>query len=157
MTEEGQALLARYAALSASVAELGCGSLEPGSSTRAILKGRPVRIFACDISQSPHLETFEKDAQEAGVAFAFWKGDALDAPIPVVDTIYIDDEHTRDHLLMELLKFEGRVRRWIIVHDAELLDVDHAVNFFLADHRAWNVKERLDQPTAFVVLERTNV
>ena len=141
-------------------------------------------MYSVDIQAVPNIEEATAAAQTVGVEHAFILANsaALVLPRPV-DLLFVDTWHVFAHLRSELNQHQGRVRRYIILHDTE---VDHdngesvrfnrdtvaearlsgypeheirrglwpAVEEFLQDHPEWQLQRHWANNNGLSVLKR---
>lgn len=108
---EHLATLQHYAARSNRVAEFG---VETGNSTIAMLSARPRWMRSYDLN--PILTDIP---QVDGTDWQFVQASSLELDLPIVDTLFIDTDHTYSQLKRELDRHHNRVTRWMILHDTE--------------------------------------
>jgi len=118
----------RHMARGKTVLELGARF---GTSTLAILAGKPTYLVSCDIEKRDTITRLEQLAMEANIPFDFFEcddmllpekmDDAVDAGniyIPLsFDVLFIDTLHTHDQLLKELTLFHNFANEYIVMHD----------------------------------------
>lgn len=99
------------------VVELGTGRC---SSTLAILAGQPGQFIMCDLRQ---VDNVDRLARASGrTAFSFVHGNSLDLSPQACDVLFIDTEHTAEHLSRELA-CHGHLAEVIVLHDTETFGV----------------------------------
>ncbi len=151
--------LKKYASESESVVELGVRYIV---STWAFLAGHPKQMLSVDIE---HPSAFGADILEVydiadaeGIEFNFVQKSSLDIDLPEHDFLFIDTLHTYDQLSAELDKHHSKARKYIAMHDTNLLgDPDNmrgAVNDFLDRTPEWEVKEQFDNCNGLTILAR---
>jgi len=159
-------LLARLASLCDHVTEFG---VREGTSTVALLFGRPKVVVSYDMGPLSHLEALQLAATEAGVQFRFCQMDVRTIEIDPTDFLLIDSLHTFDQLTVELGLHAARVRRYIAMHDTTTFgdrgggDMEAhtkiglwpAIALFLREHREWRLLFYLTNNNGMTVLERS--
>jgi len=105
-------VLCGLAMQSKQVVEFG---VRHGHSTVALCwPGVPVTSY--DIAScEPHVSRLKKEHPH----WTFIQKSSLKVEIPECDLLFIDSEHTYDHLSEELRLHARAVRRWIVMHDTE--------------------------------------
>jgi len=116
-------------------------------------------------------------ASESGVSFSFIEGSDLQVDVPSCDMLFIDGLHTYQHVITELRVLQGRVAKYIVLHDTsepwenvnEPYTGDHkehpgsdkhkqgvwtAVVDFLQEHPHWRIKERLTHSHGLTILQK---
>jgi hypothetical protein len=162
-------LLSRLASLCDHVTEFGT---REGTSTVALLFGRPKAVVSYDIRPLGLAAVLRSAAAEAGVQFQFCQKDVQTIKIDPTDFLLIDTLHTFDQLTVELSLHAERVRRYIAVHDTttfgdrggggEIDDMETpkkvglwpALALFLREHQEWQLLFYLTNNNGMTVLER---
>jgi cephalosporin hydroxylase len=154
-------LLARLSSLSDHVTEFGA---RHGTSTTALLFGRPQVVVSYDASPLPTLEVLAQAAREASVRFEFHQADVLNIEIEPTDFLFIDTLHTYDQLTAELAKHAGKVRRFVALHDTSTfgdrgelsgtVGLWPAVARFLRQSPEWALAFYMTNNNGLTVLER---
>lgn len=78
---------------------------------------QPKRLVSYDLYYHPNIELASKIAIESGVDFEFIKGNTGEVVIEHTNLLFIDTEHTYQHLMKELRLHSDRVSNYIFVHD----------------------------------------
>ena len=152
--------LMRYAEASETIVEFGTAY---GTSTQALLRGRPRRLDTYDIEIPFNLEFLRERAAIEGVDFRFHLESTVDTVINETDLLFIDTWHIYSHLKKELTLHGNKAKKYIIMHDTENFKFgDHsggpglwpAIEEFLADNPNWSIKEHFTNNNGLTVLER---
>lgn len=151
-------LIRRYAEQCNHLTELGVRSVV---STWALLASNPKRLLSMDIEECP-VEEAVRCAKEAEIDFEFRCQDGLENEIEETDLLLIDTWHTYSHLLLEMLLHEGKVGKYMLLHDtAENWPENghpgmlQAVKDFLKFTKgAWRLKEHVEACHGMTVIER---
>lgn len=151
--------LRKYAEQSDIVVELGVRKVV---STWALLMGKPKHLISVDIvhpkEHGVDLWEVMDAAQNAGIEFDFVLKSSLEIDLPQHDFLFIDTLHTYDHLSKELERHNGKVKKFIAMHDTNLLgDPDNmkkAVSDFLDKHPEWEIAEYFENNNGLTVLRR---
>jgi hypothetical protein len=148
--------LRRYASMCESVLEFG---VRAGASTSALVAGcRNVTSYDIDEPTAAHLRVLKKHG------WTFHKQSSLDAEPREVDMLFIDSLHEGEHLWLELVRHESRVRKWIVMHDTETFGVRgdcggeglKVAIRRLIDRGDWRQAEHFTNNNGLTVLERVN-
>jgi len=156
MRDECRQALEKYAGECESIAEIGCGDLGASTSGRLFLELNPKQLYIVDFHKPDTDEYFAFLARERGIEYTFQQCDALDADIPVVDLLHLDDKHTGSHVHDELALYSGRVRKYIMIHDVDHLDVQKGVVRFLEKAPDWDIAEITGGINPYTVLRRVS-
>lgn len=151
--------LKKYAEQSDVIVELGVRKIV---STWAFLMGKPKHLISVDITHpkdyGADLWEVIDEAGEAGIQFDFILKSSLEIDLPEHDFLFIDTLHTYNQLTAELERHHSKVKKFIGMHDTNLLgDPDNmrkAVNDFLDKHPEWEVAEHFDNNNGCTVLKR---
>jgi cephalosporin hydroxylase len=149
-------------------------------TTFAFLSGlrRGGRLTSIDIQVPPatRLELAVSASREAGIEFNLVVGSDLEVDVPPCDLLFLDGFHSYQHVITELRVLQGRVRKYICLHDTsppwdhrnETYIGDHrehpgsdkskqgvwtAVEDFLAEHPHWRLKERYHHSHGLTILQ----
>lgn len=130
-----------------------------GRSTVGILQAG---VFLTSYDIAPCEEARKNIAPLAKGRWAFIQDDSVKVRIPRCDLLFIDSDHTYEHLRLELGLHESRVRRYIAMHDTYAHDnlpmaagLRRAIGEFLDDHAAWEKCYESQESFGFTVLRRT--
>lgn len=150
--------LRRYAKECDIIVELGVRAIV---STWAFLAAKPKQLISVDIQ---HPEEYGGDlwevmdmAEDAGIDFNFVLKSSLDIVLPDHDLLFIDTLHTYLQLSTELEKHHSMTRKYIIMHDTNLLGdtgMKLAVSEFLVKHPEWVIAEQFENNNGLMVLKR---
>ena len=125
-----------------------------GRSTTFFLAGRPQTLQSFDIDPAVDIQPILKFVPVA-TDFQFVLADSRQVGIDITDLLFIDTEHTYEHLTTELTRHCNRVTRRIALHDTvfapELLQ---AANDFVAENSEWQILQHYDNNNGLTILER---
>jgi hypothetical protein len=108
-------MLREYASQSPRIVEFG---FRAGVSTVALLCGGPKQMATVDINPACKPIYDEIRAQvPREIIFNFFCMDSLKFPFEETDLLFIDSEHSYEHLKAELATHAEKVKKWIILHD----------------------------------------
>lgn len=147
-----------------------------GTTTIALLAGRPGKLISYDIRRLPEVDGLFKIAQDADIIFQFYQMSTLAELIEETDFLYIDDLHTYDQVKAELAMHAGQVRRYIAFHDTDTCK-EHdergqtwtpthgqddgkphgilpAITEFLRDHDEWRLMSHVHYNNGLTILLR---
>lgn len=139
-------------------------SVRTGSSTTALMAGKPKMLVSYDVNPIPtHLKPM---ADSNGVDFHGIQANPLDLP-PVMQTdlLFIDTFHTYKQLSAELKLHGNQSRRWIVMHDTIIYGFAgedgqdgllKAIGEFLNDNPEWAASEHHANNNGLTVLVRWN-
>lgn len=102
-------------------------------STWALLAGEPAALISVDVANPPqeNLQEVKDAAKEAGIVFRFIQEDSLILSIETMDVLFLDTLHLYSHLMKELWRYSGGVKKRIIFHDWKIPEVRSCVQDFL--------------------------
>lgn len=150
--------LKKYATGCDLIIELGTRSIV---STWALLAGHPKQMLSVDIV---HPKTFGADiwqmydaCNNEQIDYEFIQKSSLEIILPEHDLLFIDTLHTYEQLKAELERHHDKPRKYIIMHDTNLVGEDEmqrAVNEFLDAHLEWEVKEHFLNNNGLTVMHR---
>jgi hypothetical protein len=136
-----------------------------GTSTLALLAGRPKALISYDTFVLFNVKQFEEWAKEAGVEFMFCHANVLLSRIEPTDFLFIDTYHSYGQLIAELARHADSVRRFIAMHDTvsygrhgmdgKLVGLMDAWDEFAKIHPEWKQIYHSDLSHGFTVFERT--
>ena len=176
--------LMSYAAKCTSVVE--CGVREPTSSyafATGLLGVAGNKYLLVDPFESPSMSKFIDVCSQEGVNASFYKGSDLECPLVQTDLLFIDTWHVYGHLKRELARWNGDVKKYIILHDTTVdgfygetirngwdavkqsaetgIPVDEinrglgpAVSEFIAEHPEWTIEAVYTNNNGLTVLRR---
>ncbi len=143
--------LKKYASECDTIVELG---VRYCVSTWALLVGKPKKMVSIDIKHpndfGGNLQEVYLAAMDENIDFQFVLGDSLKVEIPECDLLFIDTVHTYEQLSQELKKHGSKVRKYIILHDTILPEMQKAANEF----EGWSTKEQFTNNNGLTILER---
>jgi hypothetical protein len=109
-------ILRMYAEEVESVTEFG---VRYGTSTSALLAGKPKKLRSYDRDPCPQLRILKHIAQTNGTDFQFIQADTLKVDIEPTDFLFIDTLHTYKQLKAELDRHGSKAKKFIGFHDTE--------------------------------------
>jgi len=156
------------------VTEMG---VRHGASTIAIGAGNPKIMVSYDIVGRGAMRKVTNLLEQSDIDFKFVLGDILKLEIDETDMLFIDTLHTYNQLSQELLLHEGKVKKYIILHDtvsfAETDEVIYphashivkgmkkgkaglmnAVKDFLKGNKNWELEKHFTNNNGLTVLRR---
>ena len=93
-------------------------------STYGLMFGKPKIMVSYDITPVEKFgvsrDYLKSIAYENGVNYSFIEGDTLSIDIDPTDLLFIDTLHVYGQLKAELWAHQGRIRRFIVLHDTEI-------------------------------------
>ncbi len=149
--------LSRYAQEAKHITEFGVRS---GNSTTGFLHGLSMNGGTLD-SYDKNKTDFTPPIIE-GVTWTFTQADTGSDTffIPSTDVLFIDSDHTYEHVTKEF-RFADRVRKYIIMHDTAFAwrefggdGVWNAKRDFLTNKTEWRVKEHFENCNGLTIMER---
>lgn len=147
--------LKKYAEKSERIVELGVRGMV---STWALLAGRPRWMRSYDIVHplahgGDVLATLDAANQE-GIDWDFVLRSSLEVDLPEHEFLFVDTLHTYDQLKAELERHQGKVTKFIAMHDTNMNEMAQAVNEFLDKHQEWEVAEYFANNNGCTFLKR---
>jgi hypothetical protein len=171
-----------------SVTEMGIGPLHYGlNSTWALLSGLHLssgnnkKYVAYDYQDNPvnhYIYTAKSIAESLKINFDFIIGDTGEVVIESSDLLFIDTDHTYQHLMKELTLHSPKINKYILIHDTsgkyghwEDWPYDHerrgelqtqpekyglwpCCKDFLKDNKEWKLLTRYEENNGLTILER---
>jgi len=172
-----------------SVVEMGIGPLVYGlNSTWALLYGlhqapgnHNKKYVAYDYQDNPvnnHIYTAKDIAKDLNIDFDFIIGDTGEVVIESSDLLFIDTDHTYQHLMKELTLHSPKINKYILIHDTsgkyghwedwpydherrgDLRDKPEKYGLwpccvdFLKDNKEWKLLTRYEQNNGLTILEK---
>jgi hypothetical protein len=127
LTPYGQ-VLSDLTAQCSSVVEMGIGPLQYGlNSTWALLHGLHTstlpgakKYTSIDMEDNPvnsNIYHAKEVGLNLGIDFNFILADSGTVDIEEYDLLFIDTEHTYQHLVKELNRHSGKIQKYIAIHD----------------------------------------
>ncbi len=146
-------VMKEYASEVDSVVEFG---VRKGVSTSAWLMAEPKRVICYDINNCyDNLKPHRGFAKEKGIDFQFITGDSRVVEIEEVDLLFIDTNHTYEHLTEELNHNGDKVRKYIICHDTvSRYRCMRAVKDYIERNPQWQIKEHFEYNNGLTILEK---
>lgn len=136
--------------------------MRTGMSTAAMLDGTKCHVHSYDVDDCRGaVDAMKKLAPER---FFFHKADTtkLDK-IPECDMLFCDSQHDYATLSREL-RMEGKVKKWIVMHDTKTFrtagktkgdpGLQKAIDEFLGLHEEWRLMLYLPNQNGMTILER---
>ncbi len=87
-----------------------------GASTLAFVMAKPERLISYDIQSTHEIESIMVESQQT-LNHSFILADTLNLEIEETELLFIDTLHTYNQLINELKIHEGKVSKYIILHD----------------------------------------
>ena len=78
---------------------------------------QPKRLVSYDLYYHPNIDIAKRVAKDNSIDFTFLVGDTGAVSIEPTNLLFIDTEHTYQHLWKELCLHAGKVSNYIFVHD----------------------------------------
>jgi hypothetical protein len=177
-------VLLTYTKQCSSVVECGVRSVVSSYAFAYGLAGTPDNKYVLvDCKKSSQIDPFLKLCSENGVNASFFEQSDLDCPLVDCDLLFIDTWHVYGHLKRELARWNGSVKKFIILHDTTVdewmgetirngWDADQqsresgipvheirkglwpAVTEFLYAHPEWKIEVRLTNNNGLTILKR---
>jgi len=136
-----------------------------------------------DIDKSALIDMFLTECRIEGVFASFEEASDLECPLKETDLLFIDTWHVYGHLKRELAYWHGHVKKFIILHDTTVDEVNGetlrlgddpvkqsvasgipveeiirglgpAVTEFLADHPEWMLEAKYTHNNGLTILRR---
>ncbi len=152
--------LQKYASECKHITEMGVRTVV---STWAFLEAKPKKLVSIDINDCP-ISQAQNLAKDAGIDFAFIRGDTRKIEIEETDLLFIDTWHVYEQLQKELELHANKAKKYIILHDTTTFGVRGedpnqlglwpAVEEFLNTNTNWKLRERFYNNNGLTVLER---
>lgn len=144
--------LAALAATHPRVVELGVRS---GVSTTGLLWGQPASLLCVDIDPACARVIDRLKAVAGLTELAFICGDSAAIDLPPHDLLFIDTEHTYEHLSRELARHAPQVSRTIALHDTTTFarELRPAIHELIASG-PWRVAREWTNNNGLMILER---
>ncbi len=171
-----------------SVTEMGIGPKAYGlNSTWALLHGLHTspstakKYTAYDYEDNPvndNIYNAKQIAENLNIDFNFIIGDTADVSIENSDLLFIDTDHTYQHLMKELTLHSPKINKYILIHDTsgkyghwedwpydherrgELRTQPHKYGLwpccvdFLQENKDWTLLMRYEENNGLTILER---
>lgn len=157
--------LKRYTEECETVTEMGVRYIV---STYAFLMGKPKKLTSIDIKHPSeyggNIDYVINLVKENNIDFQFILGDTRKIEIEETDLLFIDTWHVYEQLKIELQKHSSKVKKYIIMHDTTLFElngegVGHkglwpAIDEFLIENKEWSIHERYTNNNGLTILKR---
>lgn len=124
-------------------------------STWALLASHPDALLSVDVVRPPEtaLTEVESAAKEAGIDFQFFQADSTQLRIENIDVLFIDTLHLYSHIVKELWRHSGQVKKRIIFHDWLIPEVRSCIQDFLYNVD-WELEATSSESNGLAVLKR---
>lgn len=151
-------LLRNLALTHENVVEFG---VRYGTSTVALLAGRPRRLTSYDIRIQVDRAMFE-EVVDPRTTFQLYEADTLEVNIPECDFLFIDTLHTGAQVSAELFRHAPQVHKTIALHDTVTFGqvgedggpgLMLGLENFLADNVAWKVFKHYENNNGLMILK----
>jgi cephalosporin hydroxylase len=164
--------LKRYAQECEHVTEMG---IRFGNSTVMFMAAYPKKFVSYDVFKEERVNYLELIAKECGINWELKimnpsPEDATESQIEETDLLFIDTNHFKQQLELELRLHAPKTRKYIIMHDVETFGSrgagdDHiadgmnlAIEPFLENHKGvWEVAERFKNNNGLLILKRVGL
>ena len=107
-----------------SIAEFGQGPPQYGlNSTMGLFYGlarsekEDKKFYCYDLTYNPGLDNVGDTAVDLDIEYEYFKEDTGEVIIPPVDVLFIDSEHTYQHMMRELANNKDLVSTYVALHD----------------------------------------
>lgn len=129
-----------------------------GASTLGFIMSKPDRLISYDIQSTPEIEHIMSESQQF-LNHSFMLGDTLKIVIEPTELLFIDTLHTYNQLIAELRRHEGKVSKYIILHDTTTFGrIDEAIYQHASDLVKGQIASKTGLRTAMedFLIENTN-
>lgn len=139
-------------------------------STWAFLMGNPKKLVSVDINSPEKFNVSVNDikqtAKENNIEFVFIQSNDLDIEIEETDLLFIDTLHTYNQLSQELKLHNGKVKKYIVMHDTDTYGrkgqcgeegLLKAINEFLENNNIWFVYKKEKGDHGLTILKKKNI
>jgi len=128
-------------------------------STWAFLEGLAKtkgKLVSIDIVNPPeeNLQAVKDTAKKLEIDFEFRLGDTTKIEIEETDLLFIDTDHTTEHLKKEFRLHAHKAKKYIVLHDTESAKELWVAIGYLLKVGAWKVKQHYQNNNGLTVLER---
>lgn len=155
-------ILKDYASKVDHITEIGVAI---GNSARGFLAGRPKRMVGIDIKDwGKDTQRIKDLASNNGIDYKYIIANSLSIQIEPTDLLFLDGNHSYDHVLQELIQHSPNVSKWIFLHDINAegqmspvgkpYAVLKATNDFLKISNKWKIKLKDERQAGLMILER---
>jgi hypothetical protein len=125
-------------------------------STWAFLAANPKSLISVDIINCPVAEVTRLAAM-TDTDFQFLIHDSRTVKLPPMDLLFIDTDHKKAVIEVELAFHSPNVSKYIIMHDTMKNDMWPGIEEFLERNKEWKLKEHYKYSYGLGILERTDV
>lgn len=112
--QEHVSTLREYSAGCSHVTEFG---VRYGLSTIGLLMGNPKKMISYDLEGNDSVDEIVQLTKEYNMDYTFIEGNTLDIKIEPTELLFIDTNHSYNHLKKELNLHNSKVSKFIIMHD----------------------------------------
>lgn len=128
-------------------------------STWGLLAGLPKIMVSYDINHpSVHgvrIEEVYDIAKDNNIDYSFILDSTLEVNIDQTDLLFIDTDHTYEHLKQELNIHHSKINKWIIFHDVvSFPNMTPAIFEFLEIHPEWIIEEHITTGNGLMIIKR---
>jgi len=120
--------LHRLACKCQTITEFG---VRTGNSTTAFLAAEPRRLTSVDIMPCPVIVELQKLVGPE-TNFVFYQANSAEIDIEPTDLLFIDSDHSYDHLARELTRHAPKVSKYIALHDTHPVCGSHETSMWKA-------------------------
>ena len=147
------------------ITEMGVNEV---NSSWAFLKARPKKLVCIDITFkkvpvshrfADHiwLESLKDLAKKENVELVLLENDTSKIEIEKTDLLFIDTNHSYDHLKKELTLHANNVRKYIAFHDTVLFyDLNRAINEFLIENKNWTIYKNIESNPGLLIIKNNS-
>lgn len=129
-----------------------------GASTTAFLAASPQRLRCVDIMPCPVIDELRPLAPDTDLTFEL--ADSATVEQQLTDLLFIDSDHTYEHLATELRRHGPTAQRYIVMHDTSPdtgspeIEMWRAIGDWLASRGEWRMRAHYPNNYGLTVLER---
>ena len=102
-----------------------------------------------------NVEETMKLTKKEGVTWDFLLASSLEIEIPRCDLLFIDTIHECEQLTQELKLHSPSTKKYIIMHDTVIPEMQRGIEEFLTGNMDWKVKDVFTNNNGLVILQRT--
>jgi len=147
------------------ITEMGVNQV---NSSWAFLKARPKKLVCIDITftKVPErhkfedhiwLESLKELAKKENVELVLIENDTSKMEIEKTDLLFIDTNHSYDHLKTELKLHANNVKKYIAFHDTVLFgDLNRAIDEFLINNKNWTIYKNIKSSPGLLIIKNNN-
>ena len=138
-------VLKEYASQCEHVTEFGVRWIV---STWGLLAGLPKKLTSYDMHHpsvhNARIENVYEMAENNNVDYEFILGDTTKIEIEPTELLFIDTDHTYEHLKKELDLHASKVSKWIILHDTiSFPEMTKAAYDFIENSSEWEIERHV--------------